>query len=81
MMTDRLLTAIENPLVDCIGHPTGRKLPQRTGYDLDLDAVIDAAKAAAIAPSTRMGTYRFTAMLPPRCVRNPSQQNRLGSPE
>jgi len=41
--TRRIVAACEHPLVDVIGHPTGRKLPQRTGYDLDLDAVIDAA--------------------------------------
>jgi DNA polymerase (family X) len=42
-MTERIVTAIEHPLIDVIGHPTGRKIGQRSGYALDLDRVIDAA--------------------------------------
>jgi DNA polymerase (family X) len=41
--TQRMLRAISNPYVDIIGHPTGRLLLERAGYDIDLDAVIDAA--------------------------------------
>ncbi|QLD86384.1 DNA polymerase/3'-5' exonuclease PolX [Natronomonas halophila] len=41
--TDRLITAIEHPEVDIIGHPTGRKLNQRPGHDIDIDRVADAA--------------------------------------
>ncbi len=41
--TKRMLRAISNPYVDIIGHPTGRILLGRTGYELDMDAVIDAA--------------------------------------
>ncbi len=39
-LTKRLLAALENPYVDCIGHPTGRKLNLRAPYDLDWDAVL-----------------------------------------
>ncbi|MDO8847520.1 MAG: DNA polymerase/3'-5' exonuclease PolX [Coriobacteriia bacterium] len=42
--TRRLLTAMENPFVDLIGHPTGRLLGRRDPFDLDMEAVI--AKAA-----------------------------------
>jgi DNA polymerase (family 10) len=42
-VTQRLLNAIRNPYVDCIGHPTGRKLLRRAPADLDLDAVLAAA--------------------------------------
>jgi len=42
-MTDRLVAAIEHPLVDAIGHPTGRKIEQRQPYELDMDRVIEAA--------------------------------------
>jgi DNA polymerase (family X) len=42
-MTDRVLAAIEHPLVDAIGHPTGRKLELREGYDLEMERVIEAA--------------------------------------
>lgn len=43
IVTQRLLNAIHNPYVDCIGHPTGRRLLQRAPADLDMDAVLDAA--------------------------------------
>jgi DNA polymerase (family 10) len=42
-MTDRLVCALEHPLVDALGHPTGRKIQQREPYDVDMDAVIEAA--------------------------------------
>lgn len=42
-VTRRLLNAIHNPHVDCIGHPTGRLLLRRQGADLDMDAVLEAA--------------------------------------
>ena len=42
--TDRMLRAMEHPLVDVIGHPTGRLIERREAYSLDLDRVI--AKAA-----------------------------------
>jgi DNA polymerase (family 10) len=45
-LTDRLLAAIDNRWVDAIGHPTGRRLPDRPSYPLDFDVV---AKAAANA--------------------------------
>jgi DNA polymerase (family X) len=41
--TQRIIRAIENPYVDIVGHPTGRILLGRPGYDLDIEAVIDAA--------------------------------------
>jgi DNA polymerase (family X) len=42
-MTDRLVAAIEHPLVDAIGHPTGRKISTRAPYELEMDRVIEAA--------------------------------------
>jgi DNA polymerase (family 10) len=41
--TERMIRAMEHPLVDAIGHPTGRLIERRRPYALDLDAVIDAA--------------------------------------
>jgi DNA polymerase (family X) len=41
--TDRMLHAMEHPLVDAIGHPTGRLLESREPYPLDIDRVIDKA--------------------------------------
>ncbi len=42
-MTDRIVTAIENPLVDVIAHPTGRLIASREPYAVDVDRVIEAA--------------------------------------
>jgi DNA polymerase (family 10) len=42
-MTERIVSAIEHPLVDVIGHPSGRKIEQRRPYEYDLEAVIEAA--------------------------------------
>jgi len=42
-MTKRVVAAIENPLVDCIGHLTGRLLLKRAPYDIDVEAVAEAA--------------------------------------
>jgi DNA polymerase (family 10) len=42
-MTERMIAAIEHPLVDAIGHPTGRLLERRRPYAIDLGAVFAAA--------------------------------------
>ena len=44
-ITDRILGAIENPNICMVAHPTGRLLNKREPYDVDLEAVFDAAKA------------------------------------
>ncbi len=44
-MTERVLTAIENPHVDCIGHLTGRLIGRREPYAIDVEAVAAAAAA------------------------------------
>jgi DNA polymerase (family 10) len=45
-MTERMITAIEHPLVDAIGHPTGRLIERRAPYAVDLGAVFAAAAKA-----------------------------------
>jgi DNA polymerase (family 10) len=42
-MSARMVAAIEHPLVDVIGHPTGRKIESRSPYALDVERVIEAA--------------------------------------
>ncbi len=42
-MTERMIAAMEHPLVDAIGHPTGRLIERRAPYAIDLDAVFAAA--------------------------------------
>ena len=43
-ITKRLLTAIRNPYVTMIGHPSARQYPNRAEVDADWDAVIAAAR-------------------------------------
>ncbi len=43
-ITQRILNAIHNPNVHAISHPTGRLLSRREPYDVDLKAVMEAAK-------------------------------------
>ena len=45
-MTERVISALEHPLVDAIGHPTGRKIERRAPYAIDLGAVFAAAARA-----------------------------------
>jgi DNA polymerase (family X) len=45
-MTERVLTAIANPNVDCIGHLTGRLIGRREPYAIDVEAVVEAAAKA-----------------------------------
>jgi DNA polymerase (family X) len=43
-ITDRILGAIRHPSVCCVAHPTGRLLGRRPPYEVDLDAVMQAAQ-------------------------------------
>jgi DNA polymerase (family 10) len=42
-MTERVLAAMENPNVDCIGHLSGRLIGRREPYGIDVEAVVEAA--------------------------------------
>lgn len=42
-MTERVIAACEHPFADCIGHLTGRLIGRREPYDIDVEAVIEAA--------------------------------------
>jgi DNA polymerase (family X) len=42
-MSDRVIAAMEHPLVDCIGHLTGRLLLRREPYGVDIERIVDAA--------------------------------------
>ncbi len=41
--TKRIIRAIENPHVDCIGHPSGRLINSRAGMELDIERIARAA--------------------------------------
>lgn len=42
-VTERICSAMENPYVDIIGHPTGRLISKREGYVIDIEKVIKKA--------------------------------------
>jgi DNA polymerase (family 10) len=42
-MTERMTAAMEHPLVDVIGHPTGRKILSRDPYAVDVERLIEKA--------------------------------------
>src|SRR5213593_428248 len=42
-MTQRVIRAMENPLVTMLAHPTGRLLLKREPYQIDIPAILDAA--------------------------------------
>lgn len=47
--TERVLGAVENPHVDCIGHLTGRRLLRREGAPVDVERVIERAAETGTA--------------------------------
>mgnify|MGYP000986717600 FL=1 len=48
-VTERMLRAMENPLVRVIAHPSGRLISGREGYDVDLDRVLKQATETGTA--------------------------------
>jgi DNA polymerase (family X) len=42
-MTERVIAAMEHPLIDCIGHLTGRLLLRREPYGVDIERIVEAA--------------------------------------
>jgi DNA polymerase (family 10) len=48
-MTDRILTAIENPYTQIIAHPTGRLLLRRESFEYDMEKILNAAKKNNVA--------------------------------
>lgn len=43
-MTKRVLSGLSHPKAKILAHPTGRKLNERTGYELDFDQIFDFCK-------------------------------------
>jgi len=57
--TARLIRAAENPHVTMLGHPTGRLLLTRPGYDVDLEAVIQACARTGTMIEINASPYRL----------------------
>jgi DNA polymerase (family 10) len=47
--TERVLEAMDNPYVDCIGHLTGRRIGKRGPREVDVERVIEKALATGVA--------------------------------
>jgi len=58
-MTDRILRAIESPVVDVVGHPTGRLLLRREPYKLDIEQVLAAAARTGVAMEINSQVHRL----------------------
>jgi DNA polymerase (family 10) len=58
-MTRRILKAVANPNVDCIGHLTGRLLGRREGYAVDVDEVLKAAARSGTAVELNANPLRL----------------------
>ena len=43
VQTERIITAVKNPSVDILFHPTGRLINKREGYSIDIEKIIDTA--------------------------------------
>ncbi len=58
-MTDRLLKAIDNAHVDVLGHPTGRAILRREPIDVDMNAIVDAARDHGVAMEINCQAHRL----------------------
>ncbi|WP_248509229.1 DNA polymerase/3'-5' exonuclease PolX [Sporosarcina sp. NCCP-2222] len=56
---ERLHSAISNPHVDMIAHPTGRIIGQREGYDVDVPQLIEWAKQYGKILELNANPHRF----------------------
>ncbi len=56
---ERLKTALNNPHVDLIAHPTGRLIGRRDGYDVDIDELIQLAKETNTALELNANPHRL----------------------
>jgi DNA polymerase (family 10) len=58
-VTTRTLKAMDNPYVNCIGHPTGRLIGQREAMDIDMAAVIRHAAQTHTALEVNANPWRL----------------------
>jgi len=55
----RVIRAMDNPYMTMLGHPTGRLLLSREGYDMDMKTVIDEAAKRNVIIELNASPYRF----------------------
>lgn len=61
---ERILTAMKNPYVHMIAHPTGRIVGQRDGYNPDVEQVLDWAKEYGKIVELNASPYRLDLAVP-----------------
>ena len=71
-MTERMVAAIEHPLVDAIGHLTGRKIERRAPYAVDVERRLRGGRAHRDDARDQLGAR------PPRPRRRPRARRRRG---
>ena len=57
--TRRTLAAMQNPYVNCIGHPTGRLINEREAMPLDIEAIAREAARTGTALEINANNYRL----------------------
>lgn len=57
--TERVLAAIGHPACRVLGHPTGRLLLGRPGYEIDLERVLEACAERGVAVEINASPYRL----------------------
>ena len=58
-MTKRVLTALDDPQLTILAHPTGRLLLSREPYAIDIDAVIEKAAEVHVALELNADPHRL----------------------
>ena len=57
--TERVISALRDPSCRVLGHPTGRLLLARPGYEIDLDRVLEACAENGVAVEINASPYRL----------------------
>jgi len=74
-ITNRIISAVKNPFVHILGHPTGRLLLEREPYKVDIKAVIDACSETGTwielnaHPSRLDLDWRYWSYAKSKCVK------------
>jgi DNA polymerase (family X) len=55
----RIINAMQNPYMTILGHPTGRLLLSRDGYDIDMRTIIDAAARTGTVIELNASPFRL----------------------
>jgi DNA polymerase (family 10) len=58
-MTERIVRAMRHPCTTILGHPTGRLLLGRKGYEVDLDRILEVAAETGTLIEINANPYRL----------------------